>query len=602
MVVEDVTCCDLTSVFKGRQGVIAEWSNAHPVPRYDVTDAQVDNLVKNRHLTGDNCYGFYLMREDSKVWVSCTDFDSHEGNKDPHCKAKAKTCYKMARELGLQCIVERSAGGEGWHIWLINSEPVDAAVVRNVWYSILHKAGLDAPEIYPRQDSLAQLKLGNLIRYPLWNQSEFTQSKFKRYSQEYLENWLVHNPPPERREPIYVSLDDYDDNDEDIECPELVKKLLSKKDTLLYRRWNGDQTGLEPGQESKRSSQVQSISNQLVRKFVPTSDIRQALRYWCDWNDYEKGKRRDFIDLTLSKSYGFVHSNLCDRNTDSGVTLCDAIVEAQQAGESFYYGTGIECLDAAIDGISAGEVFLVIGRPNCGKTLMALQWINEICLEGVSSLIITEEMTRLLLGRRMLNMLGDDINPVEYYKERSPVYISEFCRTIDRVEQVITEHVHQYDVKIVAIDYLQLLTAGLDSEYANLSEVSHRLKSLAGTLDIGIILLGQMNREVERRGKGSTPQLSDIRGSGAIEQDVDTIVALQFPHRQGIEGFREDEYFIHCLKRRNGPLREVKVHTTIDLVNQRIGGKPAFSAANIASEAVKKPVKQEVQVEQSEDF
>jgi replicative DNA helicase len=125
----------------------------------------------------------------------------------------------------------------------------------------------------------------------------------------------------------------------------------------------------------------------------------------------------------------------------------------------------------------------------------------------------------------------------------------------------------QYDVGIVIIDYLQLMTGPNDSRgnrEQEVSNISRSLKAIAKELNVPIIALSQLNRSVETRGGNKRPQLSDLRESGAIEQDADMVM---FIHRPDYYGFNEDEEGnsligladIIVAKHRNGAIGDIKL-------------------------------------------
>ena len=125
-----------------------------------------------------------------------------------------------------------------------------------------------------------------------------------------------------------------------------------------------------------------------------------------------------------------------------------------------------------------------------------------------------------------------------------------------------------YGVKFVAIDYLQLLgrRQASSGRYEDITDISRRLKQLAGRLEVAIVALCQLNRGIEAR-ESQIPALADIKESGQIEQDVDLVLVVQWPDRS------KPDFRVWCLKSRNGPLRHQLVQTTFDAERQRFDGK-----------------------------
>ena len=128
----------------------------------------------------------------------------------------------------------------------------------------------------------------------------------------------------------------------------------------------------------------------------------------------------------------------------------------------------------------------------------------------------------------------------------------------------------QHEIKLIIVDYLQLMTAGTSSKAGNreqeISTISRNLKSLAKELDIPVIALSQLSRAVETRGGTKRPQLSDLRESGAIEQDADIVSFIYRPEYYGIEEWDDEEHtssvgqaeFI-VAKHRNGGLDNIRM-------------------------------------------
>ena len=128
----------------------------------------------------------------------------------------------------------------------------------------------------------------------------------------------------------------------------------------------------------------------------------------------------------------------------------------------------------------------------------------------------------------------------------------------------------QHDIKLIIVDYLQLMTAGTTSKAGNreqeISTISRNLKSLAKELDIPVIALSQLSRAVETRGGTKRPQLSDLRESGAIEQDADIVSFIYRPEYYGIEEWDDEEHSssigqaeLIIAKHRNGGLDNIRM-------------------------------------------
>jgi replicative DNA helicase len=144
----------------------------------------------------------------------------------------------------------------------------------------------------------------------------------------------------------------------------------------------------------------------------------------------------------------------------------------------------------------------------------------------------------------------------------------------------------KHDIQLIIIDYLQLMQASIDkggNREQEISKISRDLKALAKELEIPIIALSQLNRSVESRKESKVPQLSDLRESGAIEQDADMVMFLYRPEYYGINNDEmgqpiEGETHVHVAKHRNGSTDTVKVRFIkeyqkfVDLPDDGFGG------------------------------
>src|SRR5690606_23331296 len=137
----------------------------------------------------------------------------------------------------------------------------------------------------------------------------------------------------------------------------------------------------------------------------------------------------------------------------------------------------------------------------------------------------------------------------------------------------------KHNIGLIIIDYLQLMQAGIDkggNREQEISKISRDLKALAKELEVPIIALSQLNRSVESRKESKVPQLSDLRESGAIEQDADMVMFLYRPEYYGINNDEmgnpiEGETHVHIAKNRSGTTDTVKVRFKIGRASCREG-------------------------------
>lgn len=580
----------LLATFRGRPDVFAVGSGSTFAPEHATLTPE---RLEADHLGRKSCLGFYLLDESSRAWCSCLDFDSKPGKVDYEWNTKTERVYFLLANHGLAPLVELSQSGMAAHVWLFFSEPVEAWLVRAFWRAILAKLDIPTPEIYPRQDKLAGKGLGNLVRYPLWNQSEFRDVEAE---------WALLDPVAtlsaiSRTDAATLRLAAWElagvelrpesgivtDGDRE-GLPARVLAKLDKQHTLLARRWFGETTGL---QDQSRSALVQSLACELVRAYVPTPEIVAALRFWCKQFRYEKGDRDGWVESTVAKAYDFVLHRIEAKSAAVG-TLKQAAhdyLSSIEHGQPAAVPSGVADLDAAIDGVGFGEVAILAARPGHGKTALAMQWVLNAAGEGIPCLVLSEEMSRLMLGKRTVQtatpideddwqrQIADVRADVDtLFEGRELIRVRESCGTVQRAEELIDEHCRIDGVRLVAVDYLQLLGSGTGKRYDDVSEVSRRLKQAAQRNNCAMLLCCQLNREIEKR-PNFVPQNSDLRESGQIEQDADLVLFLQWMCRFGAQFTDPSEYRIYCTKRRNGPVRASMVETRWNPQRQLIGWK-----------------------------
>lgn len=235
--------------------------------------------------------------------------------------------------------------------------------------------------------------------------------------------------------------------------------------------------------------------------------------------------------------------------------------------------TGLASLDSIVGGFEAGTFAVVGARPSMGKTAFAVSCCVNMVSSGMPVGFISAEMKGRRIGRRVVcaearistdQFEGEKHLPQmqELYRQISewPLWIDETPgQHVDRACGRVRRWVREHGIKAVFIDYLQLLNADHETEYERCTYISKQLKSLSQELDIAVIVLAQLNRGNTQR-TDKKPVMSDLRGSGTIEQDADYILLL---HREGyyrkdedalnpLESIRDDEAEIIVEKSRDG--------------------------------------------------
>lgn len=213
----------------------------------------------------------------------------------------------------------------------------------------------------------------------------------------------------------------------------------------------------------------------------------------------------------------------------------------QNRGQPFGLQWGFPDLDSIVTGMHPGDLVVLAARPSMGKTAMALQLaLQGVGAEGVT-IVLSAEMSKESLAQRMwavdarvsmhairtANLSQTDMRKVTESTERisrANIEITDRMTSMKDIRAALRRYASR-KVKMVVVDYLQLLCTDGRSREEEVSKISRELKAIAKDLRCPVIALSQLNRSVESR-TDKRPLLSDLRESGAIEQDADTVVML----------------------------------------------------------------------------
>jgi replicative DNA helicase len=249
--------------------------------------------------------------------------------------------------------------------------------------------------------------------------------------------------------------------------------------------------------------------------------------------------------------------------------------------------TGYTELDAMTAGFQPSNLIIVAGRPSMGKTTIVLNMCEHVAVDKkIPAVFFSLEMSnqelalRLLCSKAMLNMSEirrgymarknwPRITNAASEIAEAPLYFDfTTSPTILELRSAARRYAHDIERKgsklgLIAIDYLQLMRGdgNSDSRQQEISDISRGLKGLARELNVPVIALSQLNRKPEDKGREGRPQLSDLRESGALEQDADVVMAI---YRE--EVYRRDDpdlkgkAKLFVLKQRNGPIGDVNLN------------------------------------------
>lgn len=282
------------------------------------------------------------------------------------------------------------------------------------------------------------------------------------------------------------------------------------------------------------------------------------------------------------------------------VTIKDLVKKAINTIEEFHQrqglltgiGSGFTDLDKMTSGFRGGEMIVIAARPSVGKTSLAMNIAEHVAIDlrlpvGVFSLEMTAEslVMRMLCSRSRVNLRNvregflaerdfPKLTGAAGKLANAPLFIEDTSTLSILQLRAKARRMHlQYGVKLFVVDYLQLLHSTArraENRQQEIADISSGIKSLAKELNVPVIVLSQLNRELERE-KNRKPRLSDLRESGAIEQDADVVGLLYRPSRDdeeeglpaqaGAAGAEEEAAPVNLLiaKQRNGPTGDVNL-------------------------------------------
>jgi replicative DNA helicase len=244
--------------------------------------------------------------------------------------------------------------------------------------------------------------------------------------------------------------------------------------------------------------------------------------------------------------------------------------------------TGFTDLDRITSGLQAGDLIIVAGRPSMGKTALAINIAENVAMDSkLPVAIFSMEMGATQLAMRMLGSVGklnqqdlrtgrlhdDDWGRLTHALGKlndAPIHIDESAAlsALDLRARSRRLHRQSNGLGLIVVDYLQLMSSNVGKASENrateISEISRSLKALAKELHVPVIALSQLNRSLEQR-PNKRPVMSDLRESGAIEQDADLILFIYRDEVYNSDSSDKGKAEIIIGKQRNGPIGKVEL-------------------------------------------
>jgi replicative DNA helicase len=354
----------------------------------------------------------------------------------------------------------------------------------------------------------------------------------------------------------------------------------------------GDFYLIQLTQKIASSAHIEFHSRIILQKFIQRSLIRISSEI-IEASYDETADVFDLLDQAESKLYEVTQGNI-KRSSETAQSL---VLQAKKKIEEISkkeglsgVETGFTNLDKLTSGWQPSDLIIIAARPAMGKTAFVLSMARNIAIQfGHGVALFSLEMASVQLITRLISsetglssekLRTGKLEPHEWTMlstkvkdlEKAPLFIDDTpSLSIFDLRAKCRRLASQHGIKIIIIDYLQLMTAGGNNKGGGnreqeISTISRNLKALAKELNVPVIALSQLSRAVETRGSSKRPLLSDLRESGAIEQDADIVSFLYRPEYYKIDEWDDDEASptagqaeIMIAKHRNGGIENIRL-------------------------------------------
>lgn len=317
-----------------------------------------------------------------------------------------------------------------------------------------------------------------------------------------------------------------------------------------------------------------------LRKLITTANLIQKIAF------EEQGDIEDILDAAEKQLFGVSQKHLHQNFLPIGSILNEAFERIdelhREKGKLRGTATGFVDLDNLLGGLQKSNLVVLAARPSMGKSSLAIDIVRHAAAAlkvpvGIFSLEMSKDevVDRLLSAQSGVNLWkirtgnmndGDWVQLGEAMGilSEAPIYIDDTAgATVMEIRTKSRRLQAEHKVGMIVVDYLQLMSgrnSNSDNRVQEVSEISRSLKLLARELNVPVIALSQLSRNVENR-DNKVPNLADLRESGSIEQDADVVM---FIYREdaykGAESRRPNIAEVHVKKHRNGPIGKVDLY------------------------------------------
>jgi len=382
---------------------------------------------------------------------------------------------------------------------------------------------------------------------------------------------------------LYEHLLQMHDGGQTIDLMLLVERLRSEDH---FEAIGGAAYLAEIGQQVSTAAHAEHYARIVADKSVLRSLIHASTDILHDAYD-PTADTRQLLSMAEEKVFGILESRGTGELSQISEVLQESLdrIDSRMDQQHAYGGleTGFDDFDQLTGGLQNSELIILAARPSMGKTALALNIAEHVAMQGRAPvLFVSLEMSALELGDRLLCSVSEvnghrlrngTITHDERRKlvqtaaevSQAPLFIDDSpSRTMTEIGANARRLKRREKLGLLIIDYLQLIEPdnSRDPRQEQVAKIARRLKGLARELDVPVLCLAQLNRQVEAT-RDNKPQLSHLRESGAIEQDADVVM---FVHREEYYQSNEEdrervrgEADLLIRKQRNGPTGDVKL-------------------------------------------
>ena len=378
------------------------------------------------------------------------------------------------------------------------------------------------------------------------------------------------------------------ENTEPIDLLTVSSKLKSEG---RLDKVGGDYYLVQLTQKVSSSAHIEYHARIILQKYIQRSLIKISTEIIEDSYD-ETQDVFDLLDTAESKLYDVTQGNI-KKSTETAQSL---VIQAKKKIEEISNKDGLSGVPSGfsdVDKLTSGwqpsDLVIIAARPGMGKTALTLSMARNMAVaKNIPVAFFSLEMSSIQLITRLISsetglssekLRTGNLEKFEWEQlnvkvsslENAPLYIDDTpSLSIFDLRAKARRLSSQYGIKLIVIDYLQLMTAGGSNKNGNreqeISTISRNLKALAKELNVPVIALSQLSRAVETRGGSKRPILSDLRESGAIEQDADIVSFIYRPEYYKIDEWDDEQHtpsegkaeFI-IAKHRNGGLENIRL-------------------------------------------